>query len=278
MQKYKSTTYEISELVTKEYSTSFYTASNLFDKEIKNHIFNIYGFVRFADEIVDTFHDYDKEKLLLKFEDDYYHAFESGISLNPILHSFQDTVKKYNISNEHVQAFLNSMKTDLNKTTFDNQQEINEYIYGSADVVGFMCLKVFCNGDETLYNETKPSAIKLGSAFQKVNFLRDLKNDIESLGRQYFPELVGKEFDENIKSKIIADIENDFNIALQGLKKLPNNSRLAVYTAYLYYTELLRKIKKTKAQKIMNQRIRVTNFKKLLLLIKAFMKYKLNLI
>ncbi len=277
MQKYKFTTYKISELVTKEYSTSFYSASNLFHNDIKNHIFNIYGFVRFADEIVDTFHDYDKEKLLLKFEEDYYHAFECGISLNPILNSFQDTVKKYKISNEYVQAFLNSMKTDLNKTTFDNQQEINEYIYGSADVVGLMCLKVFCNGNDKLYDEIKFSAIKLGSAFQKVNFLRDLKNDTESLGRQYFPELVGKTFDENIKNKIIADIENDFKIALEGIKKLPDNSRLAVFTAFLYYSELLSKIKKTKAHKIMNQRIRITNFKKLLLLIKAFVKYKLNL-
>lgn len=276
MIKYNFTTYKISELVAKEYSTSFYTASNLFHKDIKHDIFNIYGFVRFADEIVDSFHDYDKEKLLLKFENDYYEAIQSGISLNPILNSFQDTVRKYNIPKEYVQSFLNSMKTDLSKTTFYNQQEIDNYIYGSADVVGLMCLKVFCKGNETLFDEIKISAIKLGSAFQKVNFLRDLKNDTESLGRQYFPELVNKTFDEIIKKKIVLDIENDFKIALVGIRKLPNSSRLATLTAYIYYSELLKKINKTKAQKIITERIRVSNGKKFLLLIKAFAKYKLN--
>lgn len=274
MIKYKNTTYKISEIVTKQYSTSFYAASRLFDKEIRSHIFNIYGFVRFADEIVDSFHNFDKEKLFAKFESDYTDAINTGISLNPILNAFQDTVKKFDIPQEYVQAFLSSMKFDLYKTTYSNKQEIDNYIYGSADVVGLMCLKVFCNGNEVLFNELKLNALKLGSAFQKVNFLRDLKNDTENLGRFYFPEILNQTFDENTKKTIIQDIENDFKIALAGIKKLPKNSELAVYIAFLYYSGLLKKIKNTKAKKIISQRIRISNFLKFSLLIKAIIKYK----
>ncbi len=278
MIKYNRIAYKISKIVTKEYSTSFYTASNLFPKEIKKHIFNIYGFVRLADEIVDTFHNFDKEKLLAKFENDYLEAVQNGISINPVLHAFQNTVKIFEIPQEYIQAFLKSMKYDLNITTYKNRQEIDDYIFGSADMVGLMCLKVFCNGNQKLFDELKFPAVKLGSAFQKVNFLRDLKNDTENLGRQYFPELINNKLDENIKNIIIQDIENDFAIASQGIKKLPKNSQLAVFTAFLYYLQLLKKIKKTKAQKIIGQRIRISNFTKAVLVLKAFIKYKLNII
>ena len=278
MEKYKITTYKISKIVTKEYSTSFFTASSLFHKEIKKHIFNIYGFVRFADEIVDTFHEFDKEKLLTKFENDYFEAFQSGISLNPILHAFQDTVRKFNIPQEYIQAFLNSMRADLYKTEYKSNNEIENYIYGSADVVGLMCLKVFCCGNDSLFEQLKLSALKLGSAFQKVNFLRDLKVDTENLGRIYFPQLINNQLNEEIKKMIILNIEKDFEIAYNGIKNLPNNSKLAVFTAYLYYSGLLRKIKRTHAQRIVSQRIRISNCSKIFLLLKAYIKYKLNLI
>jgi len=277
MKKYNETSYKISELITKEYSTSFYSASVLFDKEIRKDIFNIYGFVRFADEIVDTFHNYDKAKLLKKFGLDYLEAYQSRISLNPILHSFQKTVRKYNIPQDYIAAFLKSMKDDLNKTNYSNKQEINDYIYGSADVVGLMCLKVFCNGNEVLFNELKFSAVKLGSAFQKVNFLRDLKDDMQNLGRYYFPEIQNNSFDENVKKIIVQDIESDFKIALTGIRKLPKNSKLAVYTAFVYYSGLLQKIKNTDAKKIINQRIRISNFTKFWLILNAIVRNKLNL-
>jgi 15-cis-phytoene synthase len=278
MKKFKNTTYRISKLVTKQYSTSFFSASKLFDREIRSHIFNIYGFVRFADEIVDTFHAYDKEKLLTKFEDDLYEALESAISLNPILHAFQDTANTFNIPHDYMRAFLKSMRFDLNKTHYINRQEFESYIYGSAEVVGLMCLKIFCNEKEALFDELKFSAVKLGSAFQKVNFLRDLKNDIENLGRSYFPESADKPFDDDIKKSIVQDIEKDFETAAEGIKKLPKNSKLAVYTAFLYYTALLKKIKKTKADIIVSKRIRVSDFRKVFLMVEAYTKYKLKLI
>jgi len=278
MKLYNSTSYKISELVTKEYSTSFFSASSLLDDSIKKHIFNIYGFVRFADEIVDTFHDFDKKCLLEKFENDYYEAINIGISLNPVLHAFHLTVNEFNIPDEYVQEFLNSMKLDLDKKQYKSKLEIEKYIYGSADVVGLMCLKVFCNGNNHLFEQLKPMAIKLGSAFQKVNFLRDLKNDIENLNRNYFPELGNNNFNENTKSIIIKDIENDFKIAFQGIKLLPDNSKLAVFTAYNYYIELLKKIKKTPAQKIFSQRIRISNSRKILLVLKSGIMYKLKLV
>lgn len=278
MQLYYKTTYNISKLITQSYSTSFSIATSLFEKEMRDAIYAIYGFVRFADEIVDTFHDYDKKYLLEKFESDYYDAVNQGISLNPILQSFQQTVKKYNIPDEYIQAFLTSMKYDLVKNDYSDKVEADIYIFGSADVVGLMCLKVFCNGDVSLYNELELSARKLGSAFQKVNFLRDLKNDIEVLDRRYFPEIQQQKFDEKSKLVVIQDIENDFSSAYVGIKKLPKRSKLAVLIAYYYYMSLLKKIKKTEADKIIESRISISNFKKMLLLLKAMFVYKLRLI
>lgn len=231
---FNETSYKISELVTKQYSTSFYSASKLFHSQIRYHIFNIYGFVRFADEIVDTFENCDKKTLLQNFEKDFYKALEAGISLNPILNSFVYTVKTFNIPLDYVQAFLNSMKLDLEKQNYNSKLELDNYIYGSADVVGLMCLKVFCNNNNTLFEQLKIPAIKLGSAFQKVNFLRDLKNDTQNLHRKYFPQLIDMEFDEKIKNEIISDIENDFEIAYTGIVKLPKTCHKAVFTAYNY--------------------------------------------
>lgn len=278
MQGFNNTSFQISEQVTKSYSTSFYSATRLLDKDTRYAIFSIYGFVRFADEIVDTFHEFDKKYLLEKFETDYYDSVKQGISLNPILQSFQKTVQKYNIPDAHIQAFLSSMKYDLVKSEYKDKTEVNEYIYGSADVVGLMCLKVFCNGDDTIYNELEKPAQKLGSAFQKVNFLRDLKNDMEILDRKYFPEIQQNRLNEDNKLTIIADIESNFDSALVGIKKLPNRSKLAVLVAYYYYRSLLKKIKNTPAERIFEYRIRISNTKKLLLLLKAILLYKLRLI
>jgi len=278
MKLYNSTSVNVSRLVTKNYSTSFSIATSLFEKEMRDAIYSIYGFVRFADEIVDTFHDFDKKYLLEKFESDYYDAVKQGISLNPILQSFQQTVKKYNISDEHIQAFLTSMKQDLVKNDYKEKTEAIEYIYGSADVVGLMCLKVFCNGDDKLYHELEFPARKLGSAFQKVNFLRDLKNDIEILDRRYFPEIQQDKFDEKSKLVVIQDIETDFNAAFVGIKKLPKRSKLAVLIAYYYYMSLLKKIKNLQADRILKSRISISDFKKMILLLKAMIIYKLRLI
>ncbi|MHC1705054.1 MAG: phytoene/squalene synthase family protein [Tenuifilaceae bacterium] len=278
MQLYFKTTYNISKLITKSYSTSFSMATSLFDKEMRDAIYSIYGFVRFADEIVDTFHDYDKDYLLNKFEKDYYDAIKQGISLNPVLQSFQQTVKKYGISDDHIQSFLTSMKNDLVKNNYINKKESENYIYGSADVVGLMCLKVFCNGDDNLYQELEYPARKLGSAFQKVNFLRDLKNDIEILDRRYFPEIQNERFDEVSKIKVIKDIENDFDAAFIGIKKLPKRSKLAVLIAYFYYKNLLEKIKRTSASRIIESRISISKTKKIYLLFKAMFMYKFRLI
>lgn len=271
MQLYHQAAFDIARVITKKYSTSFFSASNLLRQETKEAIFSIYAFVRLADEIVDTFHNYDKNKLLERFESEYYEAFNNDISLNPVLHAFQKTVKKYNIADEYVRAFLRSMKYDLNKTAYYNNNERDDYIYGSADVVGLMCLKVFCNGDESVFNKLKEPAIKLGSAFQKVNFLRDIKNDMETLNRTYFPEITNGNLDESAKQKIIADIESNFDIAKEGIKKLPGKARLAVLVAYYYYRSLLQKIKKTPAEKILTTRIRISNVKKMFLLLKARM-------
>lgn len=278
MQLYYKTSVNVSRLVTKSYSTSFSIATSLFEKEMGDAIYSIYGFVRFADEIVDTFHDFDKKYLLEKFESDYYDAVKQGISLNPVLQSFQQTVKKYSISDEHIQAFLTSMKYDLVKNDYSDKATADNYIYGSADVVGLMCLKVFCNGDDKLYEELELPARKLGSAFQKVNFLRDLKHDIENLDRRYFPELQLGMFDEKNKLAIIQDIEKDFNSAFVGIKKLPKRSKLAVLIAYYYYSNLLKKIKKTQADRILDSRLSISNFKKMILLLKAMFVYKLRLI
>jgi len=268
-----------SKLVTKKYSTSFSMAVNMLSSTIREDIYNIYGFVRFADEIVDSFHNYNKEKLLNKFEEDYYAAKFQGISLNPILHSFQKTVNTYNITDDMVSAFLKSMKADLYKSEYQTIEEYKDYIYGSADVVGLMCLKVFVNGNEAKYEELKEPAMRLGSAFQKVNFLRDLKDDYEVLNRSYFPNIDLGQLDAASKQAIIKEIEDDFDFAyLNGILKLPVEAKFGVYMAYRYYRRLLKKLKKVPSEKIMDTRIRISDPMKINLLARSYVKYKLNLI
>ena len=274
---YEDVTYKVSKLVTNSYSTSFSLGVWLLHHSIRRAIYSIYGFVRFADEIVDTFHENNKEKLLNEFEANYYKAYDEGISMNPILNAFQLTFKRYNIDDELIQAFLKSMRWDLHKFDY-NEREIKEYIYGSADVVGLMCLKVFVDGDNNRYKELKPYAVRLGSAFQKVNFLRDLNADINQLHRTYFPILKHRPLNAETLSFIIDDITRDFNIARKGILMLPETSRTGVYTAYLYYLSLLRKIKKTQPQKIMESRIRISNLHKMVLLNQAYFSVKANLV
>lgn len=268
-----------SKLVTKNYSTSFSLAVNMLSPKIRTDIYNIYGFVRFADEIVDTFHDYNKEELMAHFERDYYIAKAQGISLNPILNSFQQTVNRYNIPDEMVQAFLRSMKADLHKTEYATKEEYDAYIYGSADVVGLMCLKVFVNGDEARFNELKDAAMRLGSAFQKVNFLRDLKDDYEVLNRSYFPNIDLGKLDAASKQLIIKEIEEDFDFAFNnGILKLPVEAKFGVYMAYRYYRRLLKKLNNVPSEKIMDTRIRISDPMKINLLARSYVKYKLNMI
>jgi len=275
---FDTVSFKCSKLVTKNYSTSFSLAVNMLSPSIRDGIYSIYGFVRFADEIVDSFHDYDKENLINDFEKEYYKALEKGISLNPILNSFQHTVKQYNITDDLVQAFLKSMKLDLIKSTYNTQTEYEDYIYGSADVVGLMCLKVFVKGNDQKYEQLKGEAMRLGSAFQKVNFLRDLKDDNLVLNRNYFPGINLNNFSENAKTQIIQEIEEDFRIAYQGIVKLPMEAKFGVYTAYVYYKKLLKKLKNTPYHEIGNSRIRVSNYTKAGLLAQSFVTYKLKLV
>jgi phytoene synthase len=277
-QLFDQVSFKSSKLVTKEYSTSFSIAVNMLAPSIRDAIYSIYGFVRFADEIVDSFHDYNKVDLLNEFELEYYKAMTNGISLNPILNSFQQTVKKYNISDDLVSAFLKSMRMDLYKSEYHTQQEYQEYIYGSADVVGLMCLKVFVNGDDQKYNELKDAAMSLGSAFQKVNFLRDLKDDVNDLSRTYFPGINLKSLTPENKQVIIDEIEHDFKLAYTGIVRLPNEAKFGVYTAYVYYKSLLQKLKNTPSHQIIEKRIRVSNPAKVGLLAKSFLALKLNLL
>lgn len=267
-----------SKSVTKLYSTSFSLTVNLLGPSIQTDIHNIYGFVRFADEIVDSFHDYDKEHLFNKFELDLHEALRLGISLNPILNSFQHTVNKYGIDYELLDAFLKSMRMDLHKQEYNTKDEYNQYIYGSADVVGLMCLKVFVKGDQEKFDSLKDSAMRLGSAFQKVNFLRDLKDDVEFLERSYFPNIDLKNLNKTNKEAIIKEIEEDFSAAYKGIIKLPSEAKLGVYTAYRYYERLLSQLKTTPSEKIMTSRIRVSNPLKMGLLAKSYLRLKLNLI
>ncbi len=269
---------DCSKTVTKSYSTSFSIATKMLAPSIRQDIYNIYGFVRFADEIVDTFHDYEKETLLNNFEKDLYLAIEQKISLNPILNSFQETVHKYNIPRHLYDAFMASMRKDLHKSEYLTVEEYQNYIYGSADVVGLMCLKVFVNGDEQIYNHLKDDAMKLGSAFQKVNFLRDLKADYETLSRSYFPNANLEELDEATKQEIIEEIEADFEAGYRGIIQLPVEARLGVYTAYIYYLRLLQKLKATPSLEIKNKRISVPNYEKAGLLAKSFISCRLNLL
>jgi len=276
---FDSVSYDCSKLVTKSYSTSFSLAVNMLSPKIRADIYNIYGFVRFADEIVDSFHNFNKEELMANFERDYYIAKAQGISLNPILHSFQQTVNRYRIPDEMVQAFLKSMKADLHKTEYQTKAEYDEYIYGSADVVGLMCLKVFVDGDEQQYNELKDAAMRLGSAFQKVNFLRDLKDDYEILNRSYFPNVDLGQLNADSKQLIIDEIEADFNYAYEyGILKLPVEAKFGVYMAYRYYKRLLKKLKSVPSEKIMDTRIRISDPMKINLLARSYVKYKLNII
>ena len=275
---FDTVSYACSVNVTKAYSTSFSSAVKMLAPSIRQDIYNIYGFVRFADEIVDSFHDYNKAELFHKFEIELDDAIKNKISLNPILNSFQHTVNRHNIKRELIDAFMKSMKLDLEKQEYKTTEEYHEYIYGSADVVGLMCLMVFVNGDEKKYNELKESAMKLGSAFQKVNFLRDLKADFEDLNRTYFPNTDLTKLTETSKKEIIEDIENDFKLAYEGILRLPIEAKFGVYTAYRYYKRLLTRLKATPSTEIKNTRIRVPNYQKMELLARCYVKYRLNLL
>jgi phytoene/squalene synthetase len=270
--------FECSKRVTQTYSTSFSSAVKMLAPSIRQDIYNIYGFVRFADEIVDSFHDYPKDTLFALFETDLANALSYKISLNPILNAFQHTVHKYNIPQELIAAFMKSMKLDLSKSVYETEQEYQEYIYGSADVVGLMCLKVFVKGDLEMYDQLKESAMRLGSAFQKVNFLRDLKDDHEVLSRTYFPNTDLNRLDENSKAKIIQEIEADFAAGYEGIVLLPFEAKFGVYTAFIYYKKLLHKLSKTPSAEIKNTRIRVSDYQKIGLFARCYFTYKLNII
>ena len=274
---FDTVSYNCSKIVTKTYSTSFSLATKMLASSIRMDIYNIYGFVRFADEIVDSFHGYNKEDLFQRFSEDLEFALKNKISLNPILNSFQYTFHKYDIDKSLVDAFMKSMYLDLHKSTYLTEEDYKNYIYGSADVVGLMCLKVFVKGDIEKYETLKGTAMSLGSAFQKVNFLRDLKADFDELNRSYFPNVDLNNLDENSKQLIIDDIERDFELGLSGIKKLPIEAKFGVFMAYRYYTQLLKKLKKTPALHIRNTRIRVSNPKKIELLMRSYVKYQLNI-
>ncbi|CAM4419571.1 phytoene/squalene synthase family protein [Zobellia roscoffensis] len=270
--------YQCSKIVTESYSTSFTLATKMLSPSIRADIYNIYGFVRFADEIVDTFDQYNKEKLFNQFEASLKDALEQRISLNPILNSFQHTYHSYEIPYELVAAFMKSMRMDLYKTIYKTDEEYKEYIYGSADVVGLMCLKVFVKGDIEKYNHLKKTAMALGSAFQKVNFLRDLKSDFEDLNRSYFPNTDLAMLDEASKTRIVNEIKADFQLAYSGILQLPNEAKFGVYTAYKYYYQLLKKLQRTPSLEIRKVRIRVPNYEKFGVLAKSYVNYKLNLV
>ncbi|MFM6946350.1 MAG: phytoene/squalene synthase family protein [Flavobacteriales bacterium] len=268
---------EMSELTTKRYSTSFSLGISFLHKELQKPIYSIYGFVRFADEIVDTFHGFDKEKLLADFKVQTYEAISAGISLNPILNSFQWVVNKYQIPHELIDTFLDSMEMDLQKQTYD-QGKYETYILGSAEVVGLMCLKVFVEGDQKSYDELKPYAMKLGAAFQKINFLRDLKADYQELGRTYFPGINLTAFNAELKKEIEADIALDFQKGYEGILLLPRKARFGVYMAYKYYFKLFNKIKQTPAENVLTERIRIPNYRKMRILLTSYVRHNLNLL
>jgi phytoene/squalene synthetase len=275
MDLFSETTLKCSKLITQHYSTSFTLGIKTLDKKYHLSIYAIYGFVRYADEIVDTFHDHDKEDLLNRFEADTYRAIEEKISLNPVLHSFQLVVNQYKIPLHLIDAFLYSMRMDLDNSAY-SQSSYEKYIYGSAEVVGLMCLKVFCEGDEDEYDRLEPSAKKLGAAFQKVNFLRDLKSDFKERGRVYFPGVDFEAFTEKDKKTIEADISADFDAALVGIKQLPKGAKAGVYLAYIYYLQLFKKIKNLPSTKILSERVRVPDLKKMFLLSKTLLLNRLN--
>jgi len=275
--KFHTVSNKSSEITTKEYSTSFSSAIRLLHHDMRQPIYNIYGFVRFADEIVDTFHDYDKTLLLKEFKRETYIAIDREISLNPILHSFQQTVKEYNIDHDLIDAFFSSMEMDLSQRNYDIKN-FNEYVYGSAEVVGLMCLYVFCEGKKELFEKLRDSARSLGAAFQKVNFLRDIKADYNSLSRMYFPGCDFNNFTEDDKKKIEADIYKDFKTAYNGILKLPLKSRFGVYVAYKYYLSLFRKIKSLEPARVLETRIRIPSYEKAMIVLRAGVKNQLGLI
>lgn len=268
---------ECSKVVTSRYSTSFSSAIKLLHADLRKPIYNIYGFVRFADEIVDTFHEHDQATLLAQFQKETFDAIERGISLNPVLHSFQQTVNQFSIDHELIHAFFRSMESDLSKNKYD-RQGYEEYIYGSAEVVGLMCLFVFCEGNKKLYDQLRSSARALGAAFQKVNFLRDIKADFHDLSRMYFPGCDFHCFTESDKKQIEEDIANDFHEAFWGIQELPLKARFGVYVAYKYYYSLFRKIKSTASHHILQKRIRIANYHKAYIVLRASVKNQLGMI
>jgi phytoene synthase len=277
MNLFDETCFECSKVITTKYSTSFSKGIMAFDKRFRYPIYAIYGFVRYADEIVDTFHDYDKQQLIADFRAQTFVAIRHKISLNPVLQSFQQVVNLYKIEDELIDAFLHSMEMDLDKTAYDTEG-YQKYIYGSAEVVGLMCLRVFCENSENLYQQLVPMARSLGAAFQKINFLRDVKSDFEERGRTYFPSIDFTRFTEQDKQDIEADIEKDFDDAFEGIKLLPRGTRLGVYIAYVYYRQLFKKISRTPASVILQKRIRVSDTHKMALYFKAVLHQKLKVI
>ena len=264
-------------MVTRLYSTSFSMGTRMLGKEYRDPIYGVYGFVRFADEIVDTFHEYDKEKLLNKFKNDTYSAIEEGISLNPILNSFQHVVNTYNIDMELIDTFLRSMEMDLQKQDYD-REEFDQYVLGSAEVVGLMCLKIFCDGKEKKYQELKPCAMRLGAAYQKINFLRDLRADYKGMQRSYFPGVDLQNFTEEDKKKVEKEIHKDFRAGLLGIKVLPQKVKFGVYLSYTYFYALFLKIRRTPAQRLLTKRIRIPNLRKYLLIIRTYIRFRLGIL
>lgn len=277
MDLFKQTCLKCSKVITEAYSTSFTLGIKTLDSKFHFPIYAIYGFVRCADEIVDTFHEHDKQALLQEFKEQTYKAIETGISLNPVLHAFQSVVNEYKIDLVYIEAFLKSMEMDLDEQQYDHQL-YGDYIYGSAEVVGLMCLKVFCEGDDELFEKLKKPACSLGAAFQKVNFLRDMQSDYLERGRVYFPKVEFKQFDNISKAEIEADICKDFEDAYIGIMQLPRSARLGVYLAYKYYMKLFRKLQGLPATHILSNRVRVPDNTKLALLVSSYLRYRLNAI
>lgn len=278
LELYQNSCVECSELITKRYSTSFSMGIRVFSKEFRNPIYSIYGFVRFADEIVDTFHDYNKADLLSEFRKETFKAIAQGISLNPILQAFQQVVNEYEIDHQLITDFLDSMEMDLHKSTYESEALYNKYIYGSAEVVGLMCLQVFTKRDKNLFNELAPYAKSLGAAFQKINFLRDMNSDLEERGRVYFPGIDLTRFDEYTKQEILKDIQKDFDNALIGIRLLPKGARRGVYLAYVYYLQLYKKMHTASVEKILEERIRVSDRRKAYLLMNSVVRNSMNLL
>ncbi len=277
MDLFDETCFECSKVITQKYSTSFSLGIKVFHAKIRKPIYAVYGFVRYADEIVDTFHNYNKKKLISQFRKDAHQAIQERISFNPVLHSFQKVVHDYGIEAELMDSFLNSMEMDLEQATHQ-RISFNEYVYGSAEVVGLMCLRIFCKGDDEMYQKLSPTAKRLGAAFQKINFLRDLKDDFDDKGRIYFPNMEFECFDDQMKAHIEAEIKEDFDEAYIGIKALPDSCRLGVYLAYRYYLQLFKRIRSLPASTIAQTRIRVPDGEKIYLLAKAILRNQFNAI